>query len=357
MKKTIVYILALIMTMSIIVQGNTIFASAATTAFPSLSSSAYCETIASKTIAVYKDSAFKTRGTTSPAQSYNAEIWAGDTCKLLSITDSYIKVEYPTSSGQKTGYVKCSAFIGVSSPTEKVTSKGQATTYSKAAKESWGYTEKGDVVYKLGESGNYTQIIYTAKSGNRAYKMGYVLTSDYNSKIISVGSGAVVGAASTVSNDIQKKLDALQQKYPTGTKWEKSFDGAIQCNGFAKLVFNTLYGTYPGAYADGAGNKLVITFKGARGDLKEVGSLTGSNVTASKVKTLMENAQVGDFIQIGYNDRDYPHSMIFLSFDKNNVYVVDCNSDGKCTVVWNNAKSFTNYFEKRCDSVVIYRAK
>ena len=157
--------------------------SAATISFPSLSDSAFCEFTATKTIPVYRDSAFNTRGTSSPAKSYAAEIWSGDVCRIISLTSNYIKLQYPTSSGMKTGFIKRSALIGVSAPSEKVTSAGKATTYLNTSGKAYGYTEKGDTVYKLGASGNYTAIMYTAKSGSRAWKYGFVLTSEYESKI------------------------------------------------------------------------------------------------------------------------------------------------------------------------------
>ena len=181
-RKILSFVITLAMLFTIIPLGAA-SAYAATISFPSLSTSAYCEFVASKTIPVYRDSAFATRGTSSPALSYDAEIWSDDTCRILKITDAYVQLQYPTSSGLRTGYIKRGAIIGVSAPSDKVTAKGQATTNTKAANAYYGYTEKGDTVYKLGTSGNYTQIIYEAKSGSRAYKLAYVLTSDYNSKV------------------------------------------------------------------------------------------------------------------------------------------------------------------------------
>ena len=153
-------------------------------AFPSLSTSAYCEFSAIKRIPVYRDSALKTRGTSSPAKSYSAEIYVGDICRVLKITSNYVQLQYPTSSGYKTGFINRSALIGVANPTDNFTSKGKVTTYVSAGGKSYGYTEAGDKIYTVGVSGSYTAIIYTAKSGNRAFKFGYVLTSEYKSKII-----------------------------------------------------------------------------------------------------------------------------------------------------------------------------
>ena len=171
MKKLISNIILCVMLMATVFVAP--MSASAATAFPSLSSTAYCEFTATKTISVFRDSAFATRGTSNPAQSYNAEIWSGDVCQIISITSSYIQLKYPTSSGLKTGYIKRSELIGVSEPAEKVISKGKADTNTKAANAYYGYTEKGDDVYKLHTSGNYTAIIYKAVSGNRAYKFGF----------------------------------------------------------------------------------------------------------------------------------------------------------------------------------------
>ncbi len=154
--------------------------SAMAASWPSLSSSAYCEFTAQKKINVYKDSSCSTRGTSSPKKSYNAYVAKGDVCKIYEITSKYIKLSYPTSSGSRTGYIKRGSLFDVSSPSESVTSKGKATTYTKPDGSSYGYTENGDQIFKCGSDGGYTIIIYTAKSGKRGYKLAYVKTLDYN---------------------------------------------------------------------------------------------------------------------------------------------------------------------------------
>ncbi|MGN0164472.1 MAG: CHAP domain-containing protein [Candidatus Ornithomonoglobus sp.] len=180
MKKLIALILTMVTVLSF-----TSVVSVSAASWPSLSSSAYCEFTAAKQINVYKDTACKTRGTSSPAKAYDAYISKNDVCYIYKITTSYAQVNYPTSSGRRTGYIKRSDLIGVSSPTEKITSKSKAATYVSPKGASYGYIEKGDNVYTCGTSSasDYTAVIYTAKSGNRAYKYGWVTTSDYNSKI------------------------------------------------------------------------------------------------------------------------------------------------------------------------------
>ena len=205
-KRMIAMLLALVLCIGAIPFGS-IKASAASAAWPSLSESAYCEFKATKTIYVYRNTS-GTRGTSSPAKSYNAYIETGDVCKILSINSNYILVKYPVGSSYRTGYIKRSALFSVSVPTSSVTSKGKATTYISPGGSSYGYTESGDKVYICGTSGNYTLIIYTAKSGSRAYKLGYVKTSDLQSKITSASkSSTTTNSKSNTTSSNSKTSD------------------------------------------------------------------------------------------------------------------------------------------------------
>jgi len=195
-KRMIAMLLTLVLCIGAIPFGG-IKVSAASTSWPSLSESAYCEFKATKTIYVYRNSSCSTRGTSSPAKSYNAYIETGDVCKILSINSNYIFVKYPVGSSYRTGYIKRSALFGVSVPTSSVTSKGKATTYISPGGSSYGYTESGDKVYICGTSGNYTLIIYTAKSGSRAYKLGYVSNTDLQSKISTATSNTTSSKTNT----------------------------------------------------------------------------------------------------------------------------------------------------------------
>jgi len=192
--------------------------------WPSLSASSYCEFKATKTIYVYRNSSCSTRGTSSPAKSYNAYIETGDVCRILSVSSNYILVKYPVGSSYRTGYIKRSALFGVSAPTSCVTSKGKATTYVSPGGSSYGYTESGDKVYTCGTSGNYTLIIYTAKSGNRAYKLGYVKTSDLQSKI----SSTTKSTATTTSS--KSNTTNTSNKASTSSKTSNTWTTTVTIN-------------------------------------------------------------------------------------------------------------------------------
>ena len=191
MKRKISLILTLVLMLSTLV---TVSVSAAS--WPSLGAYSYCEFIAPKTINVYTSMFLSTRGTSSPSKKYNAYIDKGDSCRIFRIDSKYIHLAYPTSSGYKQGFIKRSDIFSVSSPSESFTSKASVTTYKYAGSSSYGSTAKNDAIYKVGTSGNYTQIIYTAKSGSRAYKAGWVSNSDYN-KIKGVSSPTPTPKATT----------------------------------------------------------------------------------------------------------------------------------------------------------------
>ncbi len=92
MKKKISIIMALVLMLSTILSIN-VFAASDTF-------------IATAQINVYRDSNCKTRGTSNPAKSYNAYISKGDKVYVYQLSSTSAKINYPTSSGRKTGYIK-----------------------------------------------------------------------------------------------------------------------------------------------------------------------------------------------------------------------------------------------------------
>lgn len=176
MKRKVSLLLALIFVLSSIFSVK-VFA----VNYPSISSGKYIEFKAQQNINVYKDTKCKTRGTSSPSKAYNASISSGDTCYIYKITNDYIQVNYPTSSGRRTGYIKRSSLFDKTAPTDYISSSKAKVTVHKSS--SGSYIAKGDKVWvvdaKKGYS-NYTSVIYEAKSGKRAYKLGYVTNNDFN---------------------------------------------------------------------------------------------------------------------------------------------------------------------------------
>jgi hypothetical protein len=154
--------------------------------YPSLSKNNYCEFISHKKVLVYRNTGCTTPGTCSPAESYSAYIAKGDKCYIYRITSSYIQINYPSRSGRSTGYVKRSDLSDIlpTIPCYAFISNGKANTYKNARGEVYGYTEKNDTVYCCEEylccCPLWLPIMYTAKSGNRGYKLGWVKSDDYH---------------------------------------------------------------------------------------------------------------------------------------------------------------------------------
>lgn len=198
--------------------------------WPSVSSSGYVEFKAASKIKVYKDPKFKKRGTSNPSKSYDAYISKNDTCYIFEMSSSYFLVEYPTSSGRRSGYIHRSDVTPASSPKSCKTSSGKADTYSYPGASSWGCVENNDKVYRLAESGDYTQIIYTAKSDNRKYKMGFIKTKDY--KNCTGGSGSSNGSSKSDGSE-KKQSKALSEALykSSGAYISCGYDGYVNTSG------------------------------------------------------------------------------------------------------------------------------
>ena len=159
--------------------------------YPGISKNAYIEFMAQQNINVYKDTACKTRGTSSPSKAYNASVSKNDICYIYKITSSYIEVNYPTSSGRRTGYIRRSDLFDSTAPAEYIPSAAKKVSVYKHA--NGGSVAKGDKVWRVNPKNTYQgyyAVIYEAKSGSRAYKMAYVTTSDFNA--IKSGSSASI---------------------------------------------------------------------------------------------------------------------------------------------------------------------
>lgn len=150
----------------------------AASTWPNATSSRTCAMISPGQIPVYRDSGLTTRGTCSPARSYNSYIDKGDDLKFLEITYNYIKVNFPTSQGRKVGYIKTSTILGVNAPADVVTSRAKVTTYQYASTaKSYGYIAVNDTVYKCGTTkSGYVLVIYNVSGG---YKAAFITKSDW----------------------------------------------------------------------------------------------------------------------------------------------------------------------------------
>ncbi|MDR0889793.1 MAG: S-layer homology domain-containing protein [Oscillospiraceae bacterium] len=125
--------------------------------------------------------------------------------------------------------------------------------------------------------------------------------------------------------DLQTKLDALVEQY-VGTCWYGSYDGAIQCKGFADLVYNALFGTGGiGSYVDGE----YYYIKTPRNSVL-LGEATGYSASdGARMYAIFSQAKPGDYVQMARRNRSYGHSVIIYSVETDResggVWVFDCN--------------------------------
>lgn len=118
-------------------------------------------------------------------------------------------------------------------------------------------------------------------------------------------------------------LDSLMAQY-VGTTWDGSYQGAIQCKGFAAMIWNKLYGIkYIGAYD--AQKYYIPNVSGGY----EIGRLNFNQMSQSAATSLLKRGQAGDFIQVRRRGKTYGHSMIYVSQDSTGIVAFDCNSDGR----------------------------
>ena len=306
--------------------------------WPWLSAGGYCEYVSPGKTNVYLDTSLATQG--SSGKAYNAYITKGDVLKIYQITEGYTLLGYPTSSGTRKGYVKTSTIFGVSTPIEKVTSRGKATTYQTVSESSRsGYVDTGDDVYKLGNAsnGSYTLVMYTAKSGTRAYKVAFVKTADYDNIILGDAgnsNAAPSNSGSSSQTDVALRLQSitdgrLRLNDSTDLQVGHTFVGtksSEQCKGYARNLFKMCFGINVGSTQ--GNNYRLDSVNG----VSLVGTVTDMN--EQNLRTLFANARPGDFVQMR-RTHGGPHSMIVYSTSADGIYVYEANTDGRNTIEYN----------------------
>ncbi len=133
---------------------------------------------------------------------------------------------------------------------------------------------------------------------------------------------ATVGTASTVyrQEDVERELQELMAEY-CGTYWRTNYLGAIQCKGFADMIFNELYGTRgPGPYS---GNRYELPEAESRSCTK-LGVLSPSQTNYDSLKALLSQALPGDYVQC-VRFTGTQHSMIVVETSDYGITFFDCN--------------------------------
>lgn len=226
----------------------------AASAWPSITSSRTCAMISPGKIPVFRDSSLSTPGTCSPAASYNSHIDKWDDIYFLEITANYIKVNFPTPQGRKIGYIQTSKVLGVTSPSQVVTSKAKVTTYQYASTDrTYGNVAVNDTVYKCGTTkSGYVLVIYNVSGG---YKAGFVTKSDWEK--ITNGSNQNTSSSQSMSYALYKS---------SGGKLTCGFDGYVNTKGrhegidFKKGTGSSVY-----SLTDGVITRITKGYRGSSG--------------------------------------------------------------------------------------------
>lgn len=168
-----------------------------------------CYLIENKNITAYNNSGLTT---------YKGTIYGSDEIIVLSVTDRYSYVSYPTRSGRKNAYIPTSAILTRTSGST-YTARARITTYRRPGGWTYGYISRGDQVKVLGTYGNYTQVKYPVSGG---YKYGFVTTSNADAYIKNSGSNSNY---SSISNGIYKIATALNNNYVLDVNNYATFNG------------------------------------------------------------------------------------------------------------------------------------
>lgn len=123
--------------------------------------------------------------------------------------------------------------------------------------------------------------------------------------VIIFGGIHAVPAQAVTESEFSSLIATLRNTYPTGSQWNGSFDGGIQCYGFAHLLAHSVYSSYaknwPKSYS-------LSTVK--KGDVVQYGNTSGNG-----------------------------HTIFVTGVSGDTITYVDCNSDYKCTVKWEQKAS------------------
>lgn len=186
--------------------------------YPSATSQSYIEIVAQKTVKVYRYSSLSARGTSSPAKSYNAYASKGDVVYVYSVNSSVCYISYPVGSSRRMGYCSTSSLFLLSRANRVITSKGACTVYKYSTGTSYGSIAKNDRVYCIGTADDKLFVVYTARSGRRAYKCGWIRMSDYE-KINSASEYV------SIENGTYKITTALNSNYALDVNNYATFNG------------------------------------------------------------------------------------------------------------------------------------
>lgn len=158
-------------------------------------------------------------------------------------------------------------------------------------------------------------------------------------------------AEAITQSEVTSKLNTITSSQ-TGKTWSTGpYSLGSQCYGFAHNTFNTVFSrgkTLVGSYT--SPNQHILNNRPS--DIVQIASLSSSQTTVSAVKTALQKALPGDYIQLKRASGG-PHSIIVTSVTSDKINYIDANSDGKNTIK-THSLTFAQ-FEAANQSMSIYR--
>ena len=217
----------------------------------------------------------------------------------------------------------------------------------------------------MGSEVNYELYINSCLSNATKAVQDGTLTIKDDSVTIRDNNGNVIDENYDSTASIKAKFAAIQSQYKpnVGQTWNGDWGGAIQCFGFARMVFYQLFGcNMPNRYYGNARYKYQ-----SEENVDLVGQISGSSVTTDSAKNLLQQGKLGDIIQACGSGNGGQHTMVFVSADDNGVTVYDCNarlsaSEPACvihqwTIKWSTWASYYGSGDSSSENgISLYRA-
>ena len=227
------------------------------------------------------------------------------------------------------------------------------------------YTKMDCWESSMGSEVNYELYINSCLSNATKAVQAGTLTIKDDSATIRDNNGTVIDENYDSTASIRAKFAVIQNQYKpnAGQTWNGDWGGAIQCFGFARMVFYQLFGcNMPNRYYGNAKYKYQ-----SEENVDLVGQISGSSVTTDSAKNLLQQGKLGDIIQACGSGNGGQHTMVFVSADDNGVTVYDCNarlsaSEPACvihqwTIKWSTWASYYGTSDSSSENgISLYRA-
>ena len=227
------------------------------------------------------------------------------------------------------------------------------------------YTKMDCWESSMGSEVNYELYINSCLSNATKAVQAGTLTIKDDSATIRDNNGTVIDENYDSTASIKAKFAVIQNQYKpnAGQTWNGDWGGAIQCFGFARMVFYQLFGcNMPNRYYGNAKYKYQ-----SEENVDLVGQISGSSVTTDSAKNLLQQGKLGDIIQACGSGNGGQHTMVFVSADDNGVTVYDCNarlsaSEPACvihqwTIKWSTWASYYGTSDSSSENgISLYRA-